>query len=238
MKHTDGLFLEVFRHVAAEYADIEPKENLVDAICMGLVQRPEEYDVLVLPNLYGDIVSDLAAGLVGGLGVAPGANIGADAADLRGDARLCAEIPPRPEQVNPIAMILSGKLMLDHLDERAAARPERGRGRDRRRQEPHVRHEARATTRAAVGTSEWPTQSSTSSSSWSREAEKVAVIGAGNVGATCAGGRPPGLRGRRPRRHHPELPAGQGPRHEPGGRGALVRAEHHRCQRLRGDQGL
>ena len=66
MKHTDGLFLEVFRHVAAEYADIEPKENLVDAICMGLAQRPEEYDVLVLPNLYGDIVSDLAAGLVGG----------------------------------------------------------------------------------------------------------------------------------------------------------------------------
>ena len=62
MKHTDGLFLEVFRHVAAEYADIEPRENLVDAICMGLVQRPEEYDVLVLPNLYGDIVSDLAAG--------------------------------------------------------------------------------------------------------------------------------------------------------------------------------
>ena len=72
MKFTDGLFLDVFREVAKEYPDIEPWENLVDAICMGLVQRPEEFDVLVLPNLYGDIVSDLTAGLVGGLGVAPG----------------------------------------------------------------------------------------------------------------------------------------------------------------------
>ena len=75
MKFTDGLFLDVFRGVAKDYPEIEPWENLVDAICMGLVQRPEEFDVLVLPNLYGDIVSDLTAGLVGGLGVAPGGNI-------------------------------------------------------------------------------------------------------------------------------------------------------------------
>jgi isocitrate dehydrogenase (NAD+) len=80
MKHTDGLFLATYREVAADYPDIEPSENLVDAVCMGLVQRPEEFDVLVLPNLYGDIISDLTAGLVGGLGVAPGANIGADVA--------------------------------------------------------------------------------------------------------------------------------------------------------------
>ena len=80
MKFTDGLFLSVFREVAKDYPDIEPWENLVDATCMGLVQRPEEFDVLVLPNLYGDILSDLTAGLVGGLGVAPGANIGVDAA--------------------------------------------------------------------------------------------------------------------------------------------------------------
>jgi isocitrate dehydrogenase (NAD+) len=120
MKHTDGLFLEVFRHVAAEYADIEPRENLVDAICMGLVQRPEEYDVLVLPNLYGDIVSDLAAGLVGGLGVAPGANIGDDAAVFEATHGSAPKYRGQ-NKVNPIAMILSGKLMLDHLDEPGAA---------------------------------------------------------------------------------------------------------------------
>ena len=120
MKHTDGLFLEVFRHVAAEYADVEPRENLVDAICMGLVQRPEEYDVLVLPNLYGDIVSDLAAGLVGGLGVAPGANIGADAAVFEATHGSAPKYRGQ-NKVNPIAMILSGKLMLEHLGEPGAA---------------------------------------------------------------------------------------------------------------------
>ena len=120
MKHTDGLFLEVFRHVAAEYTDIEPRENLVDALCMGLVQRPEEYDVLVLPNLYGDIVSDLAAGLVGGLGVAPGANIGADAAVFEATHGSAPKYRGQ-NKVNPIAMILSGKLMLDHLEEPGAA---------------------------------------------------------------------------------------------------------------------
>ena len=100
MKFTDGLFLSVFREVAADYPDIEPREILVDALCMGLVQRPEEFDVLVLPNLYGDIVSDLTAGLVGGLGVAPGANIGDARGRLRGDARLRAEVQG-PEQGEP-----------------------------------------------------------------------------------------------------------------------------------------
>jgi isocitrate dehydrogenase (NAD+) len=120
MKHTDGLFLEVFRHVAPEYSDIEPQENLVDALCMGLVQRPEEYDVLVTPNLYGDIVSDLAAGLVGGLGVAPGANIGPDAAVFEATHGSAPKYRGQ-NRVNPIAMILSGKLMLDHIGEPGAA---------------------------------------------------------------------------------------------------------------------
>jgi isocitrate dehydrogenase (NAD+) len=80
MKYTDGLFLHVSRQVAEQYPDIEFQEVLVDNMCMQLVQKPEEYDVLVLPNLYGDIISDLCAGLVGGLGVAPGANIGTEAA--------------------------------------------------------------------------------------------------------------------------------------------------------------
>lgn len=83
MKATDGLFLRVAREVAANYPDIEFNDKIVDATCMGLVQNPNDFDVLVLPNLYGDIVSDLCAGLVGGLGMAPGSNIGADCAILR-----------------------------------------------------------------------------------------------------------------------------------------------------------
>jgi isocitrate dehydrogenase (NAD+) len=120
MKHTDGLFLAVFREVAGDYPDIEPRENLVDALCMGLVQRPEEFDVLVLPNLYGDIISDLTAGLVGGLGVAPGANVGADAAVFEATHGSAPKYTGQ-NKVNPIAMILSGKLMLDHLGEPGAA---------------------------------------------------------------------------------------------------------------------
>jgi isocitrate dehydrogenase (NAD+) len=114
MKHTDGLFLAVFRDVAKHYPEIEAWETLVDALCMGLVQRPEEFDVLVLPNLYGDIVSDLAAGLVGGLGVAPGANIGTEAAvfeAVHGSAPKYAGL----NKANPTALILSGALMLRHL---------------------------------------------------------------------------------------------------------------------------
>jgi isocitrate dehydrogenase (NAD+) len=120
MKHTDGLFLHVFREVAQDYPDVEPWENLVDAVCMGLVQRPEEHDVLVLPNLYGDIVSDLTAGLVGGLGVAPGANIGTEAAVFEATHGSAPKYKGM-NRVNPTAMILSGKLMLDHLGEREAA---------------------------------------------------------------------------------------------------------------------
>jgi isocitrate dehydrogenase (NAD+) len=120
MKFTDGLFLSVFREVAEEFPEIEPWETLVDALCMGLVQRPEEFDVLVLPNLYGDIISDLTAGLVGGLGVAPGANIGADAAVFEATHGSAPKYKGQ-DRVNPTAMILSGKLMLEHLGERSAA---------------------------------------------------------------------------------------------------------------------
>jgi len=120
MKFTDGLFLAVFREVAADYPDVEARETLVDALCMGLVQRPEEFDVLVLPNLYGDIVSDLTAGLVGGLGVAPGANIGADAAVFEATHGSAPKYKGQ-NKVNPTAMILSGKLMLERLGERDAA---------------------------------------------------------------------------------------------------------------------
>jgi isocitrate dehydrogenase (NAD+) len=121
MKFTDGLFLSVFRDVAGDYPDVEPREVLVDALCMGLVQRPEEFDVLVLPNLYGDIVSDLTAGLVGGLGVAPGANIGTEAAVFEATHGSAPKYKGQ-NKVNPTAMILSGKLMLEHLGEREAAR--------------------------------------------------------------------------------------------------------------------
>ena len=120
MKFTDGLFLAVFREVAKDYPDIEAREVLVDALCMQLVQRPEEYDVLVLPNLYGDIISDLTAGLVGGLGIAPGANIGAHAAVFEATHGSAPKYKGL-DKVNPTAMILSGKLMLDHLGEHEAA---------------------------------------------------------------------------------------------------------------------
>jgi isocitrate dehydrogenase (NAD+) len=120
MKFTDGLFLSVFREVAKDYPEIEPWENLVDAVCGSLVQRPEELDVLLLPNLYGDIVSDLTAGLVGGLGVAPGANIGTEAAVFEATHGSAPKYKGQ-NKVNPTAMILSGKLMLDHLGERDAA---------------------------------------------------------------------------------------------------------------------
>src|SRR3954447_4302518 len=120
MKYTDGLFLDTFRDVAKDYPDIEPWETLVDALCMGLVQRPEEFDVLVLPNLYGDIISDLTAGLVGGLGVAPGANIGPDAAVFEATHGSAPKYKGL-DRVNPTAMILSGKLMLEHLGEVEAA---------------------------------------------------------------------------------------------------------------------
>ncbi|MEW6572023.1 MAG: isocitrate/isopropylmalate dehydrogenase family protein [Bacillota bacterium] len=120
MKLTDGLFLDCAREVAAGYPDITFEEMIVDAMCMKLVQAPENYDVLVLPNLYGDIVSDLAAGLVGGLGVAPGANIGDEMAvfePVHGSAPKYAGM----DKVNPLATILSGVMMLRHLGEFVAA---------------------------------------------------------------------------------------------------------------------
>jgi isocitrate dehydrogenase (NAD+) len=120
MKYTDGLFLHTARTVAERYPDIEFQEVLVDNMCMQLVQKPEEYDVLVLPNLYGDIVSDLCAGLVGGLGVAPGANIGTNASlfePVHGSAPKYAG----QNKANPTATILSGIMMLRHIGEEDAA---------------------------------------------------------------------------------------------------------------------
>jgi isocitrate dehydrogenase (NAD+) len=120
MKFTDGLWLRVAREVAAENTDIEFDDRIVDNMCMQLVQRPEEYDMLVLPNLYGDVLSDLAAGMIGGLGVAPGANYGETVAvfePTHGSAPKYAG----QNKVNPIAEMLSGVLMLRHLEERMAA---------------------------------------------------------------------------------------------------------------------
>ena len=121
MKLSDGLFLESCRSIAADYEGrIEFEDRIVDNMCMQLVQKPELYDVMVLPNLYGDIVSDLCAGLVGGLGVAPGANIGTEAAvfePVHGSAPKYAG----QNKANPTALILSGVLMLRHLGEQAAA---------------------------------------------------------------------------------------------------------------------
>src|SRR3990170_265500 len=120
MKFTDGLFLRTAREVAEENADVEFEDRIVDNLSMQLVQRPEEYDVLVCPNLYGDIVSDLAAGLIGGLGLAPGGNFGTHAAvfePTHGSAPKYAG----QNKVNPMAMMLSGVMMLRHLEERDAA---------------------------------------------------------------------------------------------------------------------
>jgi isocitrate dehydrogenase (NAD+) len=120
MKCTDGLFLDVAREVAGRYPDIEFDDRIVDNMCMQLVQKPELYDVLVLPNLYGDIVSDLCAGLIGGLGVAPGANIG-DAAAVFEPVHGSAPKYAGQDKVNPMALLRSGVLLLDHLGETQAA---------------------------------------------------------------------------------------------------------------------
>jgi isocitrate dehydrogenase (NAD+) len=121
MKFSDGLFLETARQVAAdEYPDVEFEDRIVDNLAMQLVARPEEYDVLVLPNLYGDIISDLCAGLIGGLGVAPGGNIGDEAAVFEATHGSAPKYKGM-NKVNPMAMMFSAVLMLRHLDERAAA---------------------------------------------------------------------------------------------------------------------
>lgn len=119
MKFSDGLFLEVSRDVAKRYPDIQFEDRIVDNMCMQLVQKPELYDVIVLPNLYGDIVSDLCAGLVGGLGVAPGANIGDDGAIFEATHGSAPKYKGL-NKVNPTAMILSGMLMLQYLGETRA----------------------------------------------------------------------------------------------------------------------
>ncbi|MFA6356125.1 MAG: isocitrate/isopropylmalate dehydrogenase family protein [Candidatus Omnitrophota bacterium] len=121
MKATDGLFLAAARQVAGEYAGkVAFEDRIVDNICMQLVQRPEEYDILVLPNLYGDIISDLCAGLIGGLGLAPGANIGDNVAVFEATHGSAPKYKGL-NKVNPTAMILSGVLMLRHLGEKDAA---------------------------------------------------------------------------------------------------------------------
>ena len=120
MKCTDGMFVEEARRVAADYPTIELEEMIVDAMCMNLVIAPEKYDVLVLPNLSGDIVSDLCAGLVGGLGVAPGANIGKQAAVFEAIHGSAPDIAGK-NMANPTAIILSGVMMLRHLGEKSAA---------------------------------------------------------------------------------------------------------------------
>jgi isocitrate dehydrogenase (NAD+) len=120
MKFSDGLFLQTAGEVAEEYSDVQFEDRIVDNLAMQLVSRPEEYDVLVLPNLYGDIISDLCAGLIGGLGVAPGANIG-DQASVFEATHGSAPKYRGMNKVNPMAMMFSGVLMLKHLEEREAA---------------------------------------------------------------------------------------------------------------------
>lgn len=121
MKFSDGLFLRVSQEVAKDYPQIDFNDRIVDNMCMQLMQRPEDYDVLVMPNLYGDVLSDLTAGMVGGLGVAPSANIGETAAifePIHGSAPSHAG----KNEANPSAMILSGAMMLRHLGELQAAK--------------------------------------------------------------------------------------------------------------------
>ncbi|MDR9458718.1 MAG: isocitrate/isopropylmalate dehydrogenase family protein [Dehalococcoidia bacterium] len=120
LKETDGLFLSVTEEVAGDYPDIEFESHMVDSMCSQLVRFPQHHDVIVLPNLYGDIVSELCAGLIGGLGLAPGANIGNDISvfePTHGSAPKYAG----QNKVNPMAMMLSGVLMLRHLGEMEAA---------------------------------------------------------------------------------------------------------------------
>jgi isocitrate dehydrogenase (NAD+) len=120
MKFSDGLWLDVSREVAKDYTDIEFEDRIVDNMCMQLIQKPELYDVIVLPNLYGDIISDLCAGLVGGLGVAPGANIGEKGAVFEATHGSAPKYKGQ-NKVNPTALILSGVMMLRHIGKMAEA---------------------------------------------------------------------------------------------------------------------
>ncbi|MBM6828018.1 isocitrate/isopropylmalate dehydrogenase family protein [Anaerotignum lactatifermentans] len=120
MKCTDGMFLDIARQIAKEYPQIEFNDSIVDAMCMRLVMHPEDYDVLVCPNLYGDIVSDLCAGLVGGLGLTPSANIGVSGAIFEPIHGSAPDIAGQ-HKINPTAAILSASMMLAHLGETKAA---------------------------------------------------------------------------------------------------------------------
>jgi isocitrate dehydrogenase (NAD+) len=120
MKFTDGLFLRVAQEVAHDYPDIEFEDRIVDNMCMQLVQKPELYDMLVLPNLYGDILSDLGAGLIGGLGLAPGANVGDEIAVFEATHGSAPKYAGQ-NKMNPMAMLLSGVMMLRHIKEPQAA---------------------------------------------------------------------------------------------------------------------
>jgi isocitrate dehydrogenase (NAD+) len=117
MKHSDGLFLEVSRRVAEQYPDVAFEDRIIDALCMQLVQAPERFDVLVLPNLYGDIVSELGAGLVGGPGVAPGAHVGRDLAVFEATHGTAPDLAGTG-RANPTGVLLSAAMMLRHLGER------------------------------------------------------------------------------------------------------------------------
>jgi isocitrate dehydrogenase (NAD+) len=120
MKLSDGLFLRTVRAVARDHTDVHYDERIVDAACMQLVLNPVQFDVLVMPNLYGDIVSDLCAGLVGGLGVVPGANLGTEAAVFEAVHGSAPDIAGK-NLANPTALLLSALMMLRHLEENAAA---------------------------------------------------------------------------------------------------------------------
>jgi isocitrate dehydrogenase (NAD+) len=120
MKFSDGLFLATAREVAKKYPDIEFEDRIVDNLCMQLVRRPQQFDLLVLPNLYGDIISDLCAGLVGGLGLAPGANLGDEIAVFEATHGSAPKYKGQ-NKVNPMSMMLSGVMMLKHIGEAKAA---------------------------------------------------------------------------------------------------------------------
>ncbi|MGD9115842.1 MAG: isocitrate/isopropylmalate dehydrogenase family protein [Dehalococcoidia bacterium] len=120
MKFSDGLFLATARKVAEEYPDIEFDDRIVDNLCMQLVKKPQQFDILVLPNLYGDLISDLCAGLVGGLGLAPGANLGDDMAIFEATHGSAPKYKGM-NKVNPMSMMLSGVMMLKYLEEKEAA---------------------------------------------------------------------------------------------------------------------
>jgi len=121
MKFSDGLFLATAREVAKEYNDTEFEDRIVDNLCMQLVRKPQQFDVLVLPNLYGDLISDLCAGLVGGLGLAPGANLGDDIAVFEATHGSAPKYKGQ-NKVNPMSMMLSGVMMLKHIGEGEAAK--------------------------------------------------------------------------------------------------------------------